>query len=189
MSTNTRRMLALAGLSLALTACGGSSAKSPPAVAGSAASSSAPASVATSSNTSSGSHPNPCTLLTTAQISAALGSPVGTPKRTTGPQSGGTADSCSFTSTKVTGEAFQIFLFYPYAPAKFATDYKAANGYHPISGVGDMAVALQQRTELDAVKGSTLLTITYNVLNANGIASVAPDTQLQQLGEAATSKL
>lgn len=82
-----------------------------------------------------------------------------------------------------------MFLFYPYQAAKFSTDYKAANGYHPISGVGDMAVALQQRTELDAVKGSTLLTITYSVLNANGIASVASDSELRQLGQAAISKL
>ncbi len=178
---------ALASTCLVCAACGSSSKPA----------GSQPPAGPSSSPTSGGAQPaargghsiNACALLTSAQASAALGSAVKAPMRTSGTQGAAATDTCVFSSTTVAGEALTIFVLNPYQSSQFATDYPASNGYQPLAGVGDQAVTLKQRTELDVLKGSTLLTITYNVLNSSGIASVAPVSQLRDLGQAAVGHL
>jgi len=170
-----RLTAALAGSCLLLSACGGSSGSA-------AAGAAAPAPTRSAGQVSS------CALLTTAEVESALGSPVRPPQGSTGPLAGGTADSCVFRSKTVTGEAFNVFLYSPYDAARFAGHYRAADGYRRIRGVGDMAVTLRQRTEIDVLKGDVLLTVSFSRLR-DGTAEIAPRSELRRLGQEAASRL
>ena len=163
------------GACLLLSACGGSSGGAPATAAGTVPPRS-PGQVRS------------CGLLTTAQVESTLGSPVRRPLGSTGPLAGGTADSCVFRSTTVTGEGLNVFLFSPYNAARFARHYRTADGYRRIRGIGDMAVTLRQRAEIDVLKGDVLLTVSFSRLR-HGIAEVASRSELRLLGQEAVSRL
>jgi hypothetical protein len=129
-----------------------------------------------------------CALLTTAQVESALGSAVRPPQGSTGPLAGGTADSCVFRSKTVTGEGLTVFLFSPYNAARFASHYRAADGFHRIRGIGDMAVTLRRRAEIDVLTGKVLLTVSFSRLR-HGIAEIPPRGELRLLGQEAASRL
>lgn len=91
---------------------------------------------------------DPCRLATPAQVTAAVGAPVGSPLRSSMPGAGGTVLTCTWRGTAADPQSVAELDVYPsttgFDDARRAQSSAANSGFHEITGVGDAAFAGDQ---------------------------------------------
>jgi hypothetical protein len=131
---------------------------------------------------------NPCTLLSQSDLQPVLEGTVAKPVRA--------GTMCTIKTVGANGQPgnfVEVFAFPSTTAAEFKSSYLTAQerseGNKAVSGIGSLAVVRQAQNEVDALKGSTLITIDVDVQGSNGIqAPIAPAT-LAFLARKAVAKI